>query len=124
MCAFLLCTLLGTPTPVINVQAQTSNSPIPIYIQGQKKSFDSLPILRDGRVFLPIRYISEYFGAQVTWNDQTKTVTVKQGSKTISLQIGNSIAQIDGKEVSLDVTRLYKRGTNLRTAAVYWRSLW
>jgi len=89
--------------PGINVQAQTSNSPIPIYIQGQKKSFDSLPILRDGRVFLPIRYISEYFGAQVTWNDQTKTVTVKQGSKTISLQIGNSIAQIDGKEVSLDV---------------------
>jgi len=97
MCAFLLCTLLGTPTPVINVQAQTSNSPIPIYIQGQKKSFDSLPILRDGRVFLPIRYISEYFGAQVTWNDQTKTVTVKQGSKTISLQIGNSIAQLMGK---------------------------
>jgi len=103
ICAFLLCTLLGTSTQVINVQAQTSNSPIPIYIQGQKKSFDSLPILRDGRVFLPIRYISEYFGAQVTWNDQTKTVTVKQGSKTISLQIGNSIAQIDGKEVSLDV---------------------
>jgi len=103
MCAFLLCTLSGTPTPVINVQAQTSNSPIPIYIQGQKKSFDSPPILRDGRVFLPIRYISEYFGAQVTWEDQTKTVTVKQGSKTISLQIGNSIAQIDGKGVSLDV---------------------
>jgi len=103
ICAFLLCTLLGTPIPVINVQAQTSSSPIPIYIQGQKKSFDSPPILRDGRVFLPIRYISEYFGAQVTWEDQTKTVTVKQGSKTISLQIGNSIAQIDGKEVSLDV---------------------
>jgi len=39
----------------------------------------------------------------VTWEDQTKTVTVKQGSKTISLQIGNAIAQIDGKEVSLDV---------------------
>ncbi len=103
MCAFLLCTLLGTSTQVINVQAQTSSSPIPIYIQGQKKSFDSPPILKDGRVFLPIRYISEYFGAQVTWEDQTKTVTVKQGSKTISLQIGNSIAQIDGKEVSLDV---------------------
>jgi len=44
---------------------------------------------------------SEYFGAQVTWEDQTKTVTVKQGSKTISLQIGNAIAQIDGKDVFL-----------------------
>jgi exopolysaccharide biosynthesis protein len=85
------------------VQAQNSSSTIPIYIQGQKKSFDSPPILKDGRVFLPIRYISEYFGAQVTWDDQTKTVAIKQGSKTISLQIGNSVAQIDGKEVSLDV---------------------
>jgi len=103
ICAFLLCTLLGTSTPVINVQAQNSSSPIPIYIQGQKKSFDSPPILKDGRVFLPIRYISEYFGAQVTWDDQTKTVAIKQGSKTIFLQIGNPIAQIDGKEVSLDV---------------------
>jgi len=103
ICAFLLCTLLGTSTPVINVQAQNSSSPIPIYIQGQKKSFDSPPILKDGRVFLPIRYISEYFGAQVAWDDQTKTVAIKQGSKTIFLQIGNSIAQIDGKEVSLDV---------------------
>jgi len=103
VCVFLLCVVLEPIGESTKVQAQTSSSPIPIYIQGQKKSFDSPPILRDGRVFLPIRYISEYFGAQVTWEDQTKTVTVKQGSKTISLQIGNAIAQIDGKEVSLDV---------------------
>jgi len=100
-----VCTLRGFGTHWTEYSGKSPNQQlsIPIYIQGQKKSFDSPPILKDGRVFLPIRYISEYFGAQVTWEDQTKTVTVKQGSKTISLQIGNAIAQIDGKDVFLDV---------------------
>jgi len=92
------------------VKAQNDNTGIPIYIQGQKKTFDSPPILKNGRVFLPIRYISEYFGAQVGWDEQTRTVTVKQGSKTVSLQIGSSSAQVNEREVSLDVPAFINGG--------------
>jgi len=109
-CVFVLCMVLGPVGQSTKVKAQSSNTGIPIYIQGQKKTFDSPPILKNGRVFLPIRYISEYFGAQVGWDEQTKTVTVKQGSKNISLQIGSSVARIDGREVSLDVAAFINGG--------------
>jgi len=102
VCVFLLCVVLEPVGESTQVKAQNDNTGIPIYIQGQKKTFDSPPILKNGRVFLPIRYISEYFGAQVGWDEQTRTVTVKQGSKTVSLQIGSSSAQVNEREVSLD----------------------
>jgi len=81
VCVFLLCVVLEPVGESTQVKAQNDNTGIPIYIQGQKKTFDSPPILKNGRVFLPIRYISEYFGAQVGLDEQTRTVTVKQGSK-------------------------------------------
>gem|GEM_PF-515592 len=109
-CVFLLCVVLEPVGEITQVKAQNNNTGIPIYIQGQKKTFDSPPILKNGRVFLPIRYISEYFGAQVGWDEQTRTVTVKQGSKTVSLQIGSSSAQVNEKEVSLDVPAFVNAG--------------
>ncbi|HJV45434.1 MAG TPA: copper amine oxidase N-terminal domain-containing protein [Bacillota bacterium] len=35
---------------------------------------DSAPLIKDGRVFLPLRIIAEALGAEVTWNAETQTV--------------------------------------------------
>jgi len=51
---------------------------------------------------VPIRFISEAFGADVQWDDFSKTVTVTINDKIVKLQVGNNQATVDGNTVSLD----------------------
>ncbi len=37
---------------------------------------DVTPIIRDGRTYLPARYVAECFGYQVTWNEAMQTLTI------------------------------------------------
>ncbi len=67
-------------------------------------------ILPPGRTMVPLRFISEAFGAKVEWDGATKTVTITWGSKTIKLTIGVYTAKVDGKDVKLDVAPIIKDG--------------
>ncbi|RLD12215.1 MAG: copper amine oxidase N-terminal domain-containing protein, partial [Caldiserica bacterium] len=59
-------------------------------------------ILPPGRTMVPIRFISEAFGATVGWDGDTRTVTIVWGSTTIKLTIGVYTAKINDKTVKLD----------------------
>jgi len=48
-----------------------------IFVNGNNIKIDSSPILKDGRTFLPIRYISEALNLIVNWNEQKKEVTIE-----------------------------------------------
>lgn len=39
----------------------------------------------EGSSYVPLRAVSELLGAEVQWNDETRTITVKKNSRTISL---------------------------------------
>ena len=67
-------------------------------------------ILPPGRTMVPIRFISEAFGAKVEWFEATRTVKITWGSKTIELTIGVYTAKVDGKDVKLDAPPLIKEG--------------
>jgi len=58
-------------------------------------------ILPPGRTMVPIRFISEAFGAKVEWFEATRTVKITWGSKTIELTIGVYTAKVDGKVLNL-----------------------
>ena len=55
----------------------------------------------NNRTLVPVRFISENFGADVSWNADEKKVTVK-GEKTIELTIDDPKIVIDGSEQALD----------------------
>lgn len=50
---------------------------------------------------VPIREIAEKAGAVVTWENSTRTVTVKRGGMTLILQIGSAQAELNGKTIEL-----------------------
>jgi beta-N-acetylglucosaminidase/uncharacterized protein YgiM (DUF1202 family) len=79
-----------------------SNSNISIWINGEEQSYDPSPLIVNGRTLVPLRAILERFGATVSWNGQTQTVTATKGTESIQLTIGSNIAKINGKSVSLD----------------------
>lgn len=50
-------------------------------VDGVVKTFDAAPIIKDDRTFVPLRFISEAFDAEVEWIDNLRTVFVKTLNK-------------------------------------------
>lgn len=47
-------------------------------VNGAQKIMDTRPVLKNNRTMVPVRYIAEYFGAQVEWDSITKTVFINK----------------------------------------------
>lgn len=62
------------------------------------------PTIVNGRTLIPLRSIMENFGAEVTWNPADQSIFITKQNTTISLQINNLIATVNGKNITLDTT--------------------
>mgnify|MGYP004702305913 CR=1 FL=1 len=73
-------------------------------IDGIPVPLDVPPIILNGRTMVPIRFISEAFGAEVQWDSETRTVRIyfEKTFTRVTLQINNTIARINDKIVTLD----------------------
>jgi len=72
------------------------------YVNGESKTLDAAPIIRNSRTMLPVRFVAENLGAEVGWDDATKTVSVKSADTTIEIVIGAATAKVNGAEIALD----------------------
>jgi len=77
---------------------------IAVNIDGHPVNFsDTTPREVNGRVLVPLRGVFENLGANVDWNAGTQTVDANKGDTSVRLQIGNSMATVNGRNVYLDV---------------------
>ena len=67
-------------------------------------TLDSPPVIKNNRTLLPIRAIIEALGGTVAWIPESKAITIRLGSTTIGLQIGNSTAVVNGNVMNIDST--------------------
>lgn len=79
--------------------------PINLILKGQDVITDVPGILYtlDGqsRTLVPVRFITEELGAEVSWEQETETAVIQYQDKNIRLTIDSSTAMINGEEVSL-----------------------
>ncbi len=47
-----------------------------LYCNDQLEIMDVCPELRTNRIFLPARYVAEFFGYSVEWDENTRTITI------------------------------------------------
>jgi FOG: WD40-like repeat len=73
-------------------------------INGEQKTLDSPPVIKNSRTLLPIRPIVEALGGSVSWDGNEKKVTVTLGSTTIELWIGKNTARVNGTDTPIDST--------------------
>lgn len=78
-----------------------SANTIGLYIDGKEIACDVAPIIRNDRTLVPVRAVFEAFGADCTWNDSEKSVSIS-GNKKILLYIDSKTAYVDGVKKSLD----------------------
>ncbi|MBC7195409.1 MAG: copper amine oxidase N-terminal domain-containing protein [Caldisericia bacterium] len=73
-----------------------------IYINDSPQEIDVPPQIVEGRTLLPIRWVAEPLGAEVSWDGLEKKVTVTLKSTTIELWIGKNIAKVNGVDTPID----------------------
>ena len=86
---------------------------ITVKLNDKEISFSVMPEIIEGRTMVPMRELFERLGAQVDWDANTRTVYAKQGTRNVSLQIGNDKAIVNGKENILDAPPYIKDGRTL-----------
>lgn len=83
------------------------------YIGGQPVTLDVPPFIEKGRTMLPFRFIGEALGAQMGWDEATRTVSYSLGQTVVEIPIGSLTARVNGKETALDVPAKLVQGRTL-----------
>ncbi len=96
---------------------------IKITIDGEAKTFDVMPQIIDGRTLVPMRAIFESLGAEVGWDEATKTASGKTATTTVSLTIDKKAAKVNNKVVALDVAAQIIEGRTMVPARFVAESL-
>ncbi len=74
-----------------------------VILDGQELTFDVPPIIEDGRTLVPLRAVFEAMGAEVSWDQETRTAIGVRGDTTVCLPIGSTEPTINGVVYELDV---------------------
>jgi len=76
---------------------------ISVYLNGSELYFDQSPIIENDRTLVPFRAIFEALGAEVSWDETTRTAIGKLNDTTIQLTIGNETSYVNAQPIPLDV---------------------
>ena len=69
-------------TPIIDYSRKESD--LPIYIDGSQVLFpDVQPLIIDGHVQVPVRFVAENIGANVRWDEENRKVIVERNGRSI-----------------------------------------
>ena len=75
---------------------------ISVTVDGRPLGFDQPPVMREGRILVPLRGIFEALGAEVEWDAAARTVRARSGESSVALPLGSRTATVDGRPVTLD----------------------
>ncbi|MDO5715667.1 MAG: stalk domain-containing protein [Tissierellia bacterium] len=72
------------------------------WINDEKKTMDVSPFIKNERTYIPLRFVAEALGKDVTWDSKTQIVTINDGNQILEIQIGHQQILIDGKAQEID----------------------
>lgn len=84
-----------------------------LFINSQEINSDVEPIIVNDRTFVPLRVISEQFGASVNWNAASQEVTVTKNTKVISLRIGSKTVYSDNIPAVIEANPFIKNNRTM-----------
>lgn len=87
---------------VNHIHAASSLPSISLVINGKGVKSDADPIIRNQRMYVPIRVISEKTNAKVTYEPKTQKITLTRGDRNVQLWVNRNQAVVNGKTIKLD----------------------
>lgn len=96
------------------VPALPASAQISVQVNSKPVQFGAVqPARVQGRVLIPLRAVVESLGAEVKWDPATQTVRGSKGAQEFQLQINSRHAQVNGKQVQLEVPAQMVSGTTM-----------
>ena len=83
----------GTPLAVVNGKTRVID----------KFNQRVVPVVQNGYTMVPIRFVAESFGVELTWDELTQTTTLKSGSNEVQTKVGSNYMIVNGEVQKLDV---------------------
>jgi hypothetical protein len=83
------------------------------YVGNNSVTLDSPPIIKNSRTLVPLRFISQAFGAKVQWDGAIKVITIIHNFHMIQLQINSKIVTVDGAIEKIDSPPIIKNNRTL-----------
>lgn len=74
-----------------------------IIAKGKNLKFDTPPVVKSGRILVPVRALSEAYGADVQYDPAAHKVTISKGDVVIVLQLDSRTVSVNGVETQIDV---------------------
>ena len=103
----LLCTMLTVLCVGTSMSALAEEDVVNIYVDNEKVVFeDQSPIILDGTTLVPIRAVFETAGADVKWEQQTRTATLEKGKYTVKITVGDNVLYKNDTQVALSVSAI------------------
>lgn len=96
--SLMTCALLFLTTAITPAYGAAA---ISLSLDDQSLTSDAAPVIQDGRTLVPIRVITENLDCDVNWEQDTKAVTITEGSGSV-LKI--TIGSKEGTKISADGT--------------------
>lgn len=62
-----------------------------VVLNNENKILDAAPLISQNRTMVPLRFIAEAFGANVSWTQDTKTVTIVIDGKVLTMRINQEL---------------------------------
>jgi len=92
------------------VEVQIGNKTV--YLNGVPQApLSTPPYLKDGKMMVPLRIITEVLGGKAEWNADTKEVKITFDDKVVSMVIGSTVAIVNGQAINLEAPPEIKEGT-------------
>lgn len=86
---------------------------VTVVVNGQLLELDVAPVISEGRTLLPLRAIAEALGAEVGYDNATKTVSIHKYTSQITLTLNKKECTVDGAQKQLDVPATAVNGRTL-----------
>lgn len=93
------------PTETTTQSITVDKNEVRVVVNGKQVAFDQKPVIENSRTLVPMRAIFEALGAEVTWDNDTRSVlAVSESGTKITLMIDSKNMLVNGKDmVVLDV---------------------
>lgn len=67
---------------------------------------DTMPMVKNGTTYIPLRYLAEGIGAKVAWNKAAGQVTVMAGKDTMKFWVGKNTVDVNGKSQKIEAVSM------------------
>jgi hypothetical protein len=75
---------------------------VSVTVGGSRVSFDVDPYVIGGRTMAQVRPLTDAMGASLSWDDNSQTITLTRGGRTVRCQVGSEVGVINNDGQLLD----------------------